>query len=57
MKGRLLLNENLARYTSWRVGGAADQLYIPFDRDDLCEFVKSLPVSEPVLWLGLGSNL
>ena len=57
MKGRLLLKENLARYTSWRVGGPADRLYIPFDKEDLCEFVKSLPVSEPVFWMGLGSNL
>jgi UDP-N-acetylmuramate dehydrogenase len=57
MKGRLLKNEKLAKYTSWRVGGPADQLYIPFDRQDLCEFVKSLPDAEPVLWMGLGSNL
>ena len=57
MKGRLLFNENLSRYTSWRVGGPADRLYIPLDREDLCEFVKSLPVSESVFWMGLGSNL
>jgi len=57
MKGRLLNNEILAKYTSWRVGGPADRLYIPHDRQDLCEFIKSLPANEPVFWMGLGSNL
>lgn len=57
MKGRLLKNEKLAKYTSWRVGGLADRLYIPQDRQDLIEFIKALPDSEPVFWMGLGSNL
>jgi D-alanine-D-alanine ligase len=57
MKGRLLSNERLAKYTSWRVGGPADRLYIPFDRQDLCEFIAALPDSEPLFWMGLGSNL
>lgn len=57
MKGKLLRNEKLAKYTSWRVGGVADRLYIPFDKDDLCAFIAGLPASEPIFWLGLGSNL
>jgi UDP-N-acetylmuramate dehydrogenase len=57
LKGRLLSNEPLAKYTSWRVGGTADRLYLPFDKQDLCEFIKSLPDNEPVFWMGLGSNL
>jgi UDP-N-acetylmuramate dehydrogenase len=57
MKGRLLTNAKLAKYTSWRVGGCADRLYIPFDRADLIEFVGQLPATEPVFWMGLGSNL
>ncbi len=57
MKGRLLSNERLAKYTSWRVGGPADRLYIPYDRQELCEFIAALPDSEPVFWVGLGSNL
>ena len=57
MKGKVLSNEKLAKYTSWRVGGPVDRLYIPFDRQDLCDFIKALPVSEPVFWMGLGSNL
>ncbi|MGZ8094834.1 MAG: UDP-N-acetylmuramate dehydrogenase [Methylosarcina sp.] len=57
MKGLLRINESLAKYTSWRVGGPADRLYIPHDKQDLIEFVKNLPVEEPVFWIGLGSNL
>ncbi len=55
--GKLLLNEPLARYTSWRVGGRADQLYIPVGLADLSAFLHSLDVSEPVYFIGLGSNL
>lgn len=57
MKGSLLLNEPLAKYTSWRVGGPAERMYIPADRQDLCDFIKALPTAEPVFWMGLGSNL
>jgi len=57
VKGRLLHHEKLAKYTSWRVGGPAERLYIPHDRADLIEFVKGLPAGEPVFWMGLGSNL
>ncbi len=57
LRGRLLKHEKLAKYTSWRVGGPADQLYIPQDRQDLIEFIKALPDDEPVFWMGLGSNL
>jgi len=57
MKGSLLLNEPLAKYTSWRVGGPAERMYIPADRQDLCDFIKNLPAVEPVFWMGLGSNL
>ncbi|MGZ4978379.1 MAG: UDP-N-acetylmuramate dehydrogenase [Methylobacter sp.] len=57
MTGKLLEHEKLAKYTSWRVGGPADRLYIPQDRNDLIEFIKGLPDSEPVFWMGLGSNL
>ncbi|HYN53477.1 MAG TPA: UDP-N-acetylmuramate dehydrogenase [Methylotenera sp.] len=55
--GKLLLNEPMARYTSWRVGGKADQLYIPAGLDDLCLFLQSLNSDESVYFIGLGSNL
>jgi UDP-N-acetylmuramate dehydrogenase len=57
LDGKLLLNEPLARYTSWRVGGRADQFYIPADLDDLRHFLQSLDASEPITFIGLGSNL
>lgn len=57
MKGHLLLNEKLAKYTSWRVGGIADCLYNPYDKEDVIKFISSLPASESVFWMGLGSNL
>lgn len=57
INGKLLLNEPLARYTSWRVGGRADQFYIPAGLDDLRTFLQSLHASEPITFIGLGSNL
>jgi len=57
LRGTLRRNEPMAPHTSWRVGGPADRYYEPLDREDLAEFVQSLPADEPVLWLGLGSNL
>lgn len=57
LRGTLLTNEPLAKYTSWRVGGPAQRLYIPEDKDDLIDFIASLPEGEPIVWIGLGSNL
>jgi UDP-N-acetylmuramate dehydrogenase len=57
LRGQLLVNEPMARHTSWRVGGPADRFYIPADLDDLAAFMKSLPPREAVHWVGLGSNL
>jgi len=57
LRGQLLLAEKLAKYTSWRVGGEADRLYIPADKSDLELFITELTTNEPVFWLGLGSNL
>lgn len=57
LNGRLQQNVRLADYTSWRVGGPARQLFKPLDVQDLAVFLKSLSSDEPLLWLGLGSNL
>ncbi|MEO9136629.1 MAG: UDP-N-acetylmuramate dehydrogenase [Casimicrobiaceae bacterium] len=57
MRGRLVRDAPLARHTTWRVGGNADLLYAPADRDDLAHFVRGLPVALPVTTLGLGSNV
>lgn len=55
-RGELLENEKLADYTTWRVGGVAKRLYKPADLEDLANFLRQCPPSEPLLWLGLGSN-
>ena len=57
LRGILLENEPLAKYTSWRVGGPAQHMYIPEDKADLIVFVATLPKDEPLYWIGLGSNL
>ncbi|KTC72490.1 UDP-N-acetylenolpyruvoylglucosamine reductase [Legionella birminghamensis] len=56
LQGELLLQEPLADYTTWRVGGLAHKLYKPAGIDDLAAFLKQLPADEPLLWIGLGSN-
>ena len=57
LRGTLLRNAPLARHTTWRVGGPADLLYAPADRDDLARFVQDLPPAMPLTMLGLGSNV
>ena len=57
VRGKLLLNEPLGPYTWFRVGGAADALFIPADAEDLADFLKALPESVPVTIIGVGSNL
>lgn len=56
LQGSLLYNEPLAEYTTWRVGGPAARLYKPKNIADLALFLRQLPETEPLLWLGLGSN-
>jgi len=57
LRGELRYDAPLAGHTSWRVGGRARRLYQPADRADLLRFLLDLAPDEPLLWLGLGSNL
>jgi len=57
LRGELRRDEPLARHTNWRVGGPARQFFRPADTADLAAFLRGLDPTEPVLWLGLGSNL
>jgi UDP-N-acetylmuramate dehydrogenase len=57
LRGRLRLAEPMSRHTSWRVGGPAERCFEPADIDDLAAYLRRLPPGEPVLWVGLGSNL
>ena len=57
LRGQLRRDESMARHVSWRAGGTADRFYIPADLDDLSAFLGQLPENEPLLFVGLGSNL
>jgi UDP-N-acetylmuramate dehydrogenase len=57
LRGELRRDEPMARHVSWRAGGKARAFYVPADLEDLACFVGQLPAAEPVLFVGLGSNL
>jgi len=57
VRGKQLLATPLAPYTWFRVGGAADLLFLPADADDLAGFLARLPETTPVMALGVGSNI
>lgn len=57
VRGKLLRDEPLGPYTWFRVGGAADALFIPADAEDLSDFLKVLDPAVPVTMLGVGSNV
>ena len=57
LRGELRSGAPMARHVSWRAGGDAARLYAPADLDDLALFLRQLPPGEPVLFVGLGSNL
>jgi UDP-N-acetylmuramate dehydrogenase len=57
LRGELIENAAMSRFTSWAVGGPADRLYRPADKADLAAFLSSLDANEPLTFVGLGSNL
>lgn len=57
LRGQWADNVAMARHVSWRAGGVARRTYIPADLDDLSVMLAQLPKNEPVLCVGLGSNL
>jgi len=57
VRGKLLRDEPLGPFTWFRVGGAADVLFIPADADDLAAFLKAVDAAIPVTVLGVGSNV
>ena len=58
VRGEIVLNEPMREHTTIQVGGSADLLIHPADRDDLAALVKLLSDGEiPYLVLGHGSNL
>lgn len=57
LRGEFKRNEAMRKHVSWRAGGVADRTYAPADLDDLGVFLGRLPQNEPILFVGLGSNL
>lgn len=57
VRGSLRRNVPLARSLWFRVGGPAEILFEPADREDLAGFLEGLPADVPVTVIGVGSNL
>ena len=57
LRGVLRENEPMSRHVSWRSGGRARVFYQPADVLDLAAFLRTRDAREPVLFVGLGSNL
>ena len=57
LRGQLKRNEPMSQHVSWRAGGRADRFFAPADLVDLAMFLRQLPEDEPLLFVGLGSNL
>jgi UDP-N-acetylenolpyruvoylglucosamine reductase len=57
LRGKLRMDVDMRRHTSWNAGGHAERMYQPADLQDLAAFLRTLPAGEPLLPLGLGSNL
>ncbi|MGR3485174.1 MAG: UDP-N-acetylmuramate dehydrogenase [Paracoccaceae bacterium] len=56
-RGPLTPDRPLADLTWMRVGGPAEWLFQPADREDLAAFLRDLPSEVPVFAMGVGSNL
>ncbi len=57
VRGRLQEGVALAPLTWFRVGGPAEFLLRPADVDDLCAFMRELPLEMPITVIGAASNL
>lgn len=57
LRGELRFDVSMRKHTSWRAGGEARRMYRPADLDDLLVFLRMTPADEPLVPVGLGSNL
>jgi UDP-N-acetylmuramate dehydrogenase len=57
LRGELRAGEPMSKYVTWRAGGLARRFFAPADLEDLSVFLAQLPEEEPILFVGLGSNL
>ena len=56
VRGRLTAGAPLAGITWFRVGGPAEVMFRPADRDDLIAFLSKKPADVPITVLGVASN-
>ena len=57
LRGTLRHDEPMDRHVSWRAGGGARTFYQPANVADLCAFLRTRAPDDPILFVGLGSNL
>jgi UDP-N-acetylmuramate dehydrogenase len=57
LRGELRHHVPMRKHTSWRAGGVAQRLYKPADLADLQLFLQQQSAEEPLIAVGLGSNL
>lgn len=57
VRGRLTEKAAIGPMTWFGVGGPAEVLFKPEDRDDLIDFIKGCPADIPITVLGVASNL
>ncbi len=57
VRGRYRVNAPLGPTTWFRVGGPAEVMFRPADREDLIAFLRRKPHDVPVTTIGVGSNL
>lgn len=56
VRGRLSENAPLNKITWFRVGGPAEVMFRPADREDLIDFLRAKPADVPVTVIGVASN-
>ncbi len=57
LRGEMSFDVKMRRHTSWRAGGIAQRMYQAADLADMQNFLRQLPTDEPLIAVGLGSNL
>ena len=57
LRGLISHDEPMARHVTWAAGGRARHAYRPADTADLAGFLGMVRADEPILMVGLGSNL
>jgi len=57
VRGGLVADAPIARFTWFKVGGLAEVLFEPVDADDLQRFLSAKPADVPVTMIGAASNV